>query len=186
MVATSNWPTAGINLITNSNYRLAQGEGIPNGSGFVFSEMRNVKSYRNYNATLLMHLYENRKCVTSFNSIHKTITSTELSNISTPLQLIAPVSGKIIVVERVVAKMEAQTTAYDFTNGLQITYDTFPDAIASFDNGFTNSILDAYSTVAGGSVPAQPNVGIFLKSSSNPTVGDGILHLKIYYRIIEF
>lgn len=117
----------------------------------------------------------------------QTITSTELSNISTPLQLIAaPGAGKIIVVERVVAKMESQNTAYDFTNGLQMVYDTYSDAIAVFDNTFANSILDAYSSIAGGSVPAQPNAGVFLEAGSNPTQGDGIFHLKIHYRIVEF
>lgn len=118
----------------------------------------------------------------------QTITATELLNIGTTAVELIPSAGnnKIIIVERVVAKMEAQTTAYDFTNELQMTYDTYSDAIATFNNTFANSILNSYYSADGESVPAHTNAGVFLESVSDPTQGDGILHLKIYYRIVEF
>lgn len=115
----------------------------------------------------------------------QTITSSELTNSgTTPVDLIPdPGVDKIVAIEKIVGFMEAGTTPYDDT-GIKVKYGNGVQ-ITNFSGTFGAGGNDIYEQ-------QLPNANLYANQpivvgfDADQVQGDAVLHLKIYYRIVEF
>ena len=118
-----------------------------------------------------------------------TLTAAQLDTLNaTPISLItAPGAGKFLLVSRVVGFMDFVTTAY--AGASQILSIKYTNA--------SGTLIAAFSEVAFGEaaadiieLPAIPlvvpvlNAAVIASTNADWTTGDGIVYLRLYYRIV--
>lgn len=131
---------------------------------------------------------------------HKPVTITNaqmLALSTTPVELIpAPGAGKLIIVDRIVAKHNYSTAAFSDTN-LTIGYDDGADVtVATIDatnflNGVsasaTRPLISPVDAATAVDTSAQiENENIAITAAANPTTGGGTLTLDIFYYVISY
>lgn len=107
---------------------------------------------------------------------------------STPITLIAaPGTGKLLLVSKVVGFNDFQTTAYAGSSEvLSIKYTNGSGAsICAFSEvAFCEAAADAWEIPACGLVVPVVNALVCASANAAFTTGDGIVYLRLYYRIV--
>lgn len=117
-----------------------------------------------------------------------TLTAAQLDALNaTPVSLIAaPGAGKIIVIQQVVGFMDFVTTAYAGTSEvLEIRYTNASGSkVCNFSEAnFVEAAADAWEAPAILVCNPVVNAAIVAAANADWTTGDGIVYLRIYYRV---
>lgn len=118
-----------------------------------------------------------------------TVTAAQMDTLNaTPVSLVAaPGAGKILVLDRVVAFLDAGATPFELGSGtVDVRYQNSSGGLAAqLTNAFVESATDAYFVAYGRDVLALVNQALVLYASADVTAGDGVLYLRLYYRVVE-
>lgn len=104
---------------------------------------------------------------------------------TTPKELIAaPGANKVIDVIDAAIYVDAGTSAYNYANNLVVkngnSYDLF--SITAQTANFSTDIVKKFQ-IATGVLPQ--NTAVTLNTAANPTQGNGVLYLNLFYRVLN-
>ncbi len=114
-----------------------------------------------------------------------------LALFTTPITVVPAFLRSIIIVERITAKNNFNTTAYTGANNLEFRYTDASGAKVTADMAaaFINSAATAYDHVAGVVTELTPvlNAPIVVRvPTANPATGDGTIDLYIRFRLAKY
>jgi len=120
------------------------------------------------------------------------VTSSQLATIFTsPVTLIpSPGAGKVLDIMSVMVSFDAGNTVYDFAVGNNLNLETNNIPQFNISSGTLNSATDSVAKLEiNSSAASQINIPsgvplVLQANSANPTQGNGLLYLNIFYRVL--
>ena len=125
-------------------------------------------------------------------SIRVILTSAQILALNTtPITLIQAIPNFLIIVERITARLNFNTTAYTGANNLEFRYTDASGAKVTADmvNTFLNSAATAYDNVAGVVTELTPVINspiVVRVPTADPGTGNSTLDLFIKYYVVAF
>lgn len=127
------------------------------------------------------------QAIGSFVDVRITAAEMDALNASPKTLIAAPGAGKVIQVERVLARVVPGSTAFELGTGtVDLRYQNSSGGLAAqLTNAFVESAAAANFAAVGRDAVALANQPLVAHASADVTAGDGNLYLRIYYRVVD-
>ena len=118
---------------------------------------------------------------------HVEVTSAQLQNLATTSKVLiaSPGANKVIDILSIAINFVPGTTVFDF--GANVTFDYNSVVMGTLPLLVLNSAANSVRKVmvgSGNTITLSPGQALNLKTSANPTQGDGKMFVNVYYRVL--